>query len=345
VAESANSLILHPAILGCMEKEDKSSKRSVRVVGLNSGLTEGTPDAGTFAEYLKLKGILEGKDNPAEKLVCIDFSLASLKAVKNSDIPLSRRILFQMEPEVVLPGMNSKRTIQFFSSVIYVGGANQNPEDMIRWPQIWPESWELTVIPQNQRKDRIVLINRNKVSFVRGELYSLRRNAVQALENLDLYGSGWGDSMRVRVVQLIKALTYALIHGKNVRFNSGKLFFRTPANWLGQTKDKFFTMSKYRAALVIENSSDYMSEKLFDAFFAGCMPIYVGPPVSMYGIPEGLVFQAEPNLASIQQAIERAKSSDFLLWQSKLLEFLEDPVTKEAWSHSYVYRQMLERVL
>lgn len=44
-------------------------------------------------------------------------------------------------------------------------------------------------------------------------------------------------------------------------------------------------------AVVIENSQTYISEKLFDAVIAGCIPLFCGPRLSQFGIPEGVAVE------------------------------------------------------
>jgi alpha(1,3/1,4) fucosyltransferase len=48
----------------------------------------------------------------------------------------------------------------------------------------------------------------------------------------------------------------------------------------GPIADKLALLSSYRFGLAIENTRfpGYVSEKLFDCFFAGCIPVYDGAP-------------------------------------------------------------------
>jgi hypothetical protein len=82
-------------------------------------------------------------------------------------------------------------------------------------------------------------------------------------------------------------------------------------------------MQRYKFALVIENELSYMSEKLFDAFFAGCIPIYVGPNVANYKIPKGLVIQCQPTVTSLIDGIEIAKKTNYENYQQELQDWLK----------------------
>ncbi len=97
-----------------------------------------------------------------------------------------------------------------------------------------------------------------------GELYSRRRRIARLAEVefpglLDVFGTGWrGEPM-------------SWIH--RVFAN------RTFANARGEVPDKFAVMAQYRFCLTFENMTGdlgYISEKLFDALFAGTVPIYLG---------------------------------------------------------------------
>jgi hypothetical protein len=53
---------------------------------------------------------------------------------------------------------------------------------------------------------------------------------------------------------------------------------------------------------VIENSADYLSEKLIDAVISGTIPIYVGPNLNTFGLPAELAYQVNGDLSSIREA-------------------------------------------
>jgi hypothetical protein len=83
--------------------------------------------------------------------------------------------------------------------------------------------------------------------------------------------------------------------------------------------------------VVIENSIDYMSEKLLEAIAAGSIPVYVGPPVTEFGIPAELVVQVNPDLQSVNEGVSRALKLDYESW-AKSCEMWLSPETKGSWS-------------
>jgi len=71
-------------------------------------------------------------------------------------------------------------------------------------------------------------------------------------------------------------------------------------------KDKLKALSNYKVSLVIENSAEFVSEKLIESKRAGTIPFYIGPPVTLFGTPKELVAKAEPNIIGIQSALLKA---------------------------------------
>lgn len=115
---------------------------------------------------------------------------------------------------------------------------------LVSYSQVKPEvSFE-----KKEAKKTFVLMNSNKNSKVTGELYSLRRKVINYFENkdnFDLFGFGWE------------------------KLN----------NYRGISGDKIATLSEYDFCFCFENfknSQGYITEKIFDCFFADVIPIYYG---------------------------------------------------------------------
>jgi len=105
------------------------------------------------------------------------------------------------------------------------------------------------------------------------ELYTKRVDFIRwfeknHLEEFDLYGTKWdqyrfGHSFFGKVLNKIKPL------------RKKKLF----PSYKGMVDSKYETMKNYKFSICYENIKDqngYITEKIFDSFFAGCVPIYWG---------------------------------------------------------------------
>lgn len=261
--------------------------------------------------------------------ICVDWNKASKRIVKTAKNLGITRVLIKNEPSVVTPGHLSKRIDSLFSKVIEVGRPAE--ENIYRWPQTWnPEFFDQPV-----RLPRTVSINANKFSCLRGELYSLRSKAYSGIENLDLYGQGWDRPASYNFLKFMKDLQIA-ISASPMRLTISCLgnLARRPRNFLGPSADKLETLAKYKTTLVIENSREFMSEKLIDAILAGTIPVYVGPPVEVFGIPEELVVTAEPDLKSLRRATKYALEMNYDSWKSRARLWMSEPGVNDSWDGS-----------
>lgn len=134
-----------------------------------------------------------------------------------------------------------------------------------------------TTIPKDlSKKTKLcTLIAGNKSKVHPLELYSKREEAIKWFEknhpeDFDFYGFGW-DIKVFHNSKILKELG-------RVKFIQ-KLLKPTFKTYRGSVDEKFSTLQKYKFSICYENAKDYsgyITEKLFDSFFAGCVPIYWG---------------------------------------------------------------------
>ncbi len=130
----------------------------------------------------------------------------------------------------------------------------------------------------HKKKKLCSLIISNKSSKFKNELYSKRREVIRWFEknhpyDFNLYGRGWnecqtGNPLIKRLVKFIPLKDLCL----KIRGN----FF---SSYRGKVDNKITTLSNYKFTIAFENIQDvpgYITEKSFDAFFSGCVPIYLG---------------------------------------------------------------------
>jgi hypothetical protein len=132
------------------------------------------------------------------------------------------------------------------------------------------------------KKEKLcTLIAGNKKNNHSLELYSKRVEAIRWFENnhsedFDFYGIGWDKNTN---------------SNKYVRFlfNKLKLFQPSYENYRGMVDAKKEVLEKYKFAICYENARDipgYITEKIFDCFFAGCVPVYWGANNIVEHIPK-----------------------------------------------------------
>lgn len=157
---------------------------------------------------------------------------------------------------------------------------------------------------QRKRSRFAIMMFSHKYSQTLGELYSLRRQIIRFAEAkysgfFDLYGIGWNAD--------------------------GDDFFTTL--YRGVAEDKLDTLSNYLFCFCPENfrSPGYITEKPFDALFAGCVPIYLGAQDAEDFLPEDCFVDMQnyhtlDNLFS--ELFKIAKSNKLALLQEAGWQFL-----------------------
>lgn len=138
----------------------------------------------------------------------------------------------------------------------------------------WPQAEDGVIVKlwENRNRGFLVMINSNKKPVLKdNELYSERIRALvqfQKLGPVDLYGHGWDAPFyRLRQARYIPFLYWK--HRNVLR-----------AIYKGSVQSKYEVLSRYHFALCFENMvmPGYITEKIFDCFFVGTVPVYLGAP-------------------------------------------------------------------
>ncbi len=162
------------------------------------------------------------------------------------------RIFLQInEPPTVAPQSYNASYHQYFGKVFTWNDNLVDGNKYIKFciPQYW--DGKMYKVPFKDKRDFVVIAG-NKSSAHPNELYTKRREVIEYFEkqgdlDFSLYGFGW----------------------EKENYN----------NYRGTVGRKLETLSKYKFCFCFENIKDcpgYITEKIFDCFFAGCVPIYLG---------------------------------------------------------------------
>lgn len=173
--------------------------------------------------------------------------------VKNFDFASANKkklVLFTWEPPTVQPELHDPMVHSYFGK-IYTW--NDDLVDNKRYFKFfYPVLKErIANIPPFHEKKLCALIASYLRSKYPNELYSERENMIRFFENkkgeFDLYGKNWKK--------------------------------RKYKNWKGEIPDKLSVLKNYRFSICYENTKEikgYITEKIFDCFAAGVVPIYWG---------------------------------------------------------------------
>lgn len=226
--------------------------------------------------------------------------------IRKNQISKKRSILVLWEPYVVETTRYRNKVLSLFGTTFApsIDWAERVGARSFKWPQ---DEIPNTDVFTNwtHRKCQAVMVQGNKFSARKGELYSLRREVISSLgsSSLDLYGTNWNKGLYFDIRKWLWSAIDSRISMIEARSING--FGKKYTNYFGKTEDKNKTLSMYKIAVVIENSADFVSEKLFDAVRAGCVTVYVGPSLEKYGIPNSSAIQVDANVEVISSTVKQ----------------------------------------
>lgn len=170
------------------------------------------------------------------------------------------------------------------------------------------------------------------------ELYSERIRAVVALQGLgavDLYGYGWDTSL----YQILRNMPYS----QSFPYMYWRSRKALRAIYKGAVKSKYETLSRYKFSLSFENMAmaGYITEKIFDCFFVGTIPVYLGAPDAVKYIPKGCFIDMRDfdNYAALHAYLSSLSDQEISSFRDAAREYLSSaeyqPFTKEKFVEQF----------
>jgi hypothetical protein len=253
------------------------------VIDLRSNLNETRPDA----------------------MIVFNFRRDAKALMNKWNVPASKRALVLMEPRASAPSLYRKDYLGLFAHRF--AASPYWARNIGGFSFAWPQNIALS----HQSAERSALasmICANKRSAVQGSLYGLRRQVIEELERssvpLALFGPGWdlppSRNMYLALRAVAKAVDGGCMPEVHEAFSQSAFL---PRSWRGIIADKDAGAATAPIAIVIENSADYVSEKLFDAIRVGRVPIYVGPRLEDFQIPSSLAVTVDATPTAVVQAV------------------------------------------
>lgn len=244
----------------------------------------------------------------------IDYEFIYLFNIKFTN---SLLILIPWEPEVVSKKHSINSLIKVSKWFDYVLTWNDSLVDNIKFFKLqWPYLINFDFLENNfesfNKKKLLVQISSNLHSRNNLELYSLRSNFNDLMSKLipkqfDFYGKGWGNNH----------------------------------SYKGIIENKIDTLSNYKFSLCFENMKNgqgYITEKIFDCFRSGVVPVYYGADNITDYIPGNCYIDyryfQDPYLL-----LDFIKNMDYLTWKDYLVNaklYLESEKSKEFSIDTYI---------
>lgn len=263
-------------------------------------------------------------------------------AEERNDVILSA--YFAMECPIVEPKMYRKlRDAQHYFKRIYTWSDSKTLEKFIGedikcesfcWMQSFEDVHE--EIWQNTDRKFLVMINANKLPRLYcQELYTERIRAVEFFSQtneIDLYGKGWdGPSIRVGKTWVPYTLKYLQFELKKKwhQIRPTPLLQAAQKVYRGVADSKSKTLGKYKFALCFENAilNGLITEKIFDCFFAGTVPVYWGAPDIENYIPTNCFIDMRnfSNYGELRSFLKSLTKNEIQEYKANARKFLKSP--------------------
>ena len=169
------------------------------------------------------------------------------------------------------------------------------------------------------------MISANKAYYSNQDLVSERNQVVDYFEKnypneLDLYGIDWDKYLfhKYKLIgRLLKYFFKILLIKKKLKVHKGSV------------EDKLKTISKYKFNFCYENTKDfsgYISEKIFDSFRSGSIPIYFGTNDVEKYIPKDLFIDAKKfnNLTELREYCNNLSLDEINKMSKDIKKFLRN---------------------
>jgi len=160
--------------------------------------------------------------------------------------------------------------------------------------------------------------------------YGFRLRAIEAFagkSDFDLYGEGW-DRRHPAIDPRLHALATRI--------------------WRGPVEDKVRQLAGYRFAFIFENTRfpGYVSEKLFDCFYARCIPVYSGAPdVAQYVPPSTFIDVRQfPSFPELERFLRAITEEDARRYIDAAHSFLMSPAF-EGWCAERFARDLVDALV
>lgn len=265
--------------------------------------------------FLEAEKSLKSKD--ADLWIFVDIQPEALKMVN----PKSKKLVIITESPIINSFNQDKKLRKEFDLILTWETNQLNTKDTF-WMGCgcsFPKGYELEQWPREDARSGMCMIAGNKKSMKEKELYSDRFSALDYFDksswNVALFGNNWGQRSFAGWMRPLNKLSIA--RGLN---------YKAPNSYQGACENKLECMKKYKYSICYENSlsdNGYITEKIFDSMFSGCIPIYLGASNITEFVPEELFiqrqdFETNEALAAHLGTITR---DEYTIKQNKIKEY------------------------
>lgn len=236
-----------------------------------------------FDRFIKLRQLfkLKGYNLSTDDINTIEeseFVIYSSNMPEKMPIDKEKSFIILSESEFIRPDNYDRSKHEYFNKIFTWHDDFVDGDKYIKLN--YAHKFPSTINKNFDRKlCHLISANKKASHSTENDLYSKRVDAIRWFEknkpeDFELYGVGWG-SMSFSSQKLTRLMKRIGMLNKLINL----LFFKKYPSYKGKVDNKKAAMENYRFSICFENAKNipgYITEKIFDSFFAGCVPIYWG---------------------------------------------------------------------
>ena len=237
------------------------------------------------------------------------------------DMKFENLYLFIFENEIIKPDNWKRENHRYFKKIFSWRDDIIDNKKTFKFflPNKIPETISSDI---SQKTKFCCMIAGNKKNNQPGELYSERIRAIKWFETnqpayFDLFGKGWDLTVPVTIKHL-----------KPVIQPFYNIFSPPYPSYRGEITSKRTILEQYKFSICYENVIDipgYITEKIFDCFFAGCIPIYLGASNVADYIPENCFIDKRkfPEYSTLFNYLKHMTEDEYLNFFNAIKGFIK----------------------
>jgi hypothetical protein len=203
----------------------------------------------------------------------------------------------------------------------------------------------------HNRIDAVGVLNANKTSWVSGSNYGTRKDLIREMLGagypVHVGGKGWDTDTATEIKMNLVALMSCIAQWELPDLGVYRPALSTTNSPLlkfhGEIRGGIDFLRNYKFCLVIENDSRYLSEKLFQALEAGCVPLYYGPKLGYFGVPDGVALNLNDYRGrNLNPYLTNSVKQAPILAAGRA--FLSDQRRQQYWSHRSGLDRLFQRM-
>lgn len=262
--------------------------------------------------------------NEADAFVFIDYPKAHDQVFEYAKKTVGKKkyLIILESPIVNLDNFNTK--LHSIFDIIFTWSDEMVESNPAKYKKIFYSYDIPNTITIGKRNRLCTVISGNKLSTLPNELYSERLKCIQWFEknapsDFDLFGTNW------EIVKFeSETLKGKLLNRINKKFKLFKYNFKV---YKGKVNRKNEVLARYNFCLCFENVANhkgYITEKIFDCFFAGTIPIYKGANNILKYIPQKcfIDYNQFNSTAELYKYISELNENEIISYQKNIHDYL-----------------------